>query len=155
MAVSRKTWLMLSATALLVPTAAEAKSSDNAAVSATPEAPAQDSSQTGSSAGSSSDAQTTGIQDIVVTAQQRGENLQKAAIAVAVVTGDRLIDNGVRGIDTLGKLVPAFVVASSSQGNLVFIRGVGNFSFTPNSDPATAYNFDGVYIGRSSATVGL
>ena len=162
MAVSRKTWLMLSATALLVPTAAEAKSPNFAAASASPEAtggaaaeaPAQDSSQTGSSAGSSSDAQTTGIQDIVVTAQQRGENLQKAALAVAVVTGDKLIDNGVRGIDTLGKLVPAFVVASSSQGNLVFIRGVGNFSFTPNSDPATAYNFDGVYIGRSSATVG-
>ena len=28
------------------------------------------------------------------------------------------------------------MVPGGSQGNLIFIRGVGNFSFTPNSDPA-------------------
>ncbi|QKR99797.1 TonB-dependent receptor [Sphingomonas sp. CL5.1] len=95
-----------------------------------------------------------GLQEVVVTAQQRGENLQKAAVPVAVVSGDDLLNSGIRGIDTLGKLVPSLVVAAGGQGNLIFIRGVGNFSFVASSDPAAAYNFDGVYVGRSSATFG-
>lgn len=96
----------------------------------------------------------TGLQDIIVTAQQRGENLQKAAVAVAVVSGADLLNSGTRGVDTLSRLVPSLEVAGSGQGNLIFIRGVGNFSFTANSDPAAAYNFDGVYVGRSSSTFG-
>ncbi len=96
----------------------------------------------------------TGLQDIIVTAQQRGENLQKAAVAVAVVSGADLLNSGTRGIDSLTKLVPSLVVSGGSQGNLIFIRGVGNFSFTANSDPAAAYNFDGVYVGRSSSSFG-
>ena len=88
------------------------------------------------------------------TAQQRGENLQKVAVAVAVVSGSDLINSGIRGIDQLGTLVPAIQIPNSSQGNFIFVRGVGNFSFTPNSDPAAAYNFDGVYVGRASSTLG-
>ena len=159
MAVSRKTWLMLSAAAMMAPHAAEAQpktrqallSADETATGS-PQAtgpsqeptPAQGSAQSGSS----TEPQSTGLQDIVVTAQQRGENLQKAAVPVAVVTGADLLASGVRGIDTLGKLVPSLVVAAGGQGNLIFIRGVGNFSFVASSDPAAAFNYDGVYTGR-------
>ena len=94
------------------------------------------------------------LEEVVVTAQQRGENVQKAAIPIDVVTGAGLLNSGIRGIDTLSNVVPALAVPASGQGNFIFIRGVGNFSFTPNSDPAAAYNYDGVYVGRSSATFG-
>lgn len=40
---------------------------------------------------------TTGLQDIVVTAQRRSENLQRAAIAVSAITGDDLAAAGVIG----------------------------------------------------------
>ena len=51
--------------------------------------------------------------------------------------------------------MPALTIQPTSTGNLVFIRGVGNFTLTPNSDPATAFNYDGVYIGRPTGTNGV
>ena len=96
----------------------------------------------------------TGLQEIVVTAQQRGENQQKAAIAIDVVKGSDLISSGVTNVESLGKLVPALTIEGTSNGSLVFIRGVGNFTFQPSSDPASAFNYDGVYVGRTSSNAG-
>ena len=94
------------------------------------------------------------LEEIIVTAQQRSESVQEAAVAVAVVTGEQLHDQGVTGLDSLNKLVPSVQIVASGQGNMIFVRGVGNFSFTASTDPATAFNYDGVYMGRSSSTVG-
>lgn len=170
MSFSGKTWLMLSASMLMVPTVAAAQTqpgqtepprSDQTTTAApgaagttasttSPQGP----SQVGQSQASQVPPEQAGLQEIIVTAQQRGENLQKAALPVAVVSGADLINSGVRGIESLGKLVPSVVVPGGSQGNLIFIRGVGNFSFTPNSDPAAAYIYDGIYVGRSSSSFG-
>ena len=165
MSVSRKCALMLSAAALAYPVTAGAQTSaprieqsTTAAPGSSPTAPSttspQGPAQVGQSQAAEAGATEAGLQEIVVTAQQRGENLQKAALPVAVVSGADLINSGVQGIEGLGKLVPSVVIPSSSQGTQIFIRGVGNFAFTPNSDPAAAYNFDGVYVGRSSSTYG-
>jgi len=149
MSVSRKNWLMLSAAGILVPALATAQTAPNQSASTS----SQSSVQVETSATSQA-SETVGLQEIIVTAQQRGENLQKAAVPVAVVSGSDLLDAGVHGVEALGKLVPALAVAGGGQGNLIFIRGVGNFSFVASSDPAAAYNYDGVYVGRSSATFG-
>ena len=169
---SRKTRLHLSATLLVaaLPTVARAQTqpgqaetpkSDQTTTAApgsagsTPSTTSpQGPSQVGQSQASETPTEQTGLQDIIVTAQQRGENLQKAAVPVAVVSGADLINSGVRGLESIGKLAPSIIVQGISQGNLVFIRGVGNFSFAPSSDPAAAFNFDGVYVGRSSSTFG-
>ena len=126
-------------------------SSGQAGSTTSPQGPAEVGQSASARTGNESQ---TGLQDIIVTAQQRGENLQKAAVAVAVVSGADLVNSNTRGIETLGKLVPSLIVSGGSQGNLIFIRGVGNFSYTANSDPATAYNFDGVYVARSSSSFG-
>lgn len=96
-----------------------------------------------------------GLGDIVVTAQRREENLQRAAVAVDVVSGADLVAAGVTQADRLNEQVPALTIQPTSTGNLVFIRGVGNFTLTPNSDPATAFNYDGVYVGRPTGTNGV
>ena len=96
-----------------------------------------------------------GLTDIVVTAQRREENSQRAAVAIDVVSGADLIAAGATQVARLNEQVPALTVQPTSTGNLIFIRGVGNFTLTPNSDPATAFNYDGVYVGRASATNGV
>ncbi len=96
-----------------------------------------------------------GLGDIVVTAQRRAENLQRAAVAVDVVSGSDLVAAGVTEAGRLSEQVPALTVQPTSTGNLIFVRGVGNFTLTPNSDPAIAFNYDGVYVGRPTSTVGL
>ncbi|WP_010188363.1 TonB-dependent receptor [Sphingomonas sp. PAMC 26605] len=96
-----------------------------------------------------------GLADIIVTAQRRSENLQRAAVAVSVVQGADLVAAGITQPGRLGELAPALTIQPSSTGNLIFLRGVGNFTLTPNSDPAIAFNYDGVYIGRPTSTNGL
>ena len=96
-----------------------------------------------------------GLGEIIVTAQRRSENLQRAAVAVSVVQGSDLVAAGITQPGRLGELAPALTIQPSSTGNLIFVRGVGNFTLTPNSDPAIAFNYDGVYIGRPTSTNGL
>lgn len=97
-----------------------------------------------------------GIQDIVVTAQRRSENLQRAAVAVSAVSGDELKAAGVTRPTDLTALVPALQVASAAGPyNLFYLRGVGNFNANAFSDSAIAFNFAGVYLGRPSSATGF
>lgn len=136
MSYSRKSWLLLSAAALLSPVAAFANDMADTAKS------------------SDASAEQGGLTEIVVTAQQRGENLQKAAVPLSVVTGEELVKSGIVGVDTLQRTVPALQVGNGATGNVIFIRGVGSFSIAPTSDPAVAFNYDNVYVGRSASTTG-
>lgn len=97
-----------------------------------------------------------GVSDIVVTAQRRSESLQRAALAVSVVSGDELTQAGVSQAQDLTKLVPALKLSTAGGGGTqITIRGVGNFAGNPYAEPAVAVNMDGVYLARSSGPTGL
>ena len=49
------------------------------------------------------------LEEIVVTAQRRSENLQKVAVAVSAISADDLVTAGVTDTTSLTKLVPALV----------------------------------------------
>ena len=91
---------------------------------------------------------------VIVTAQRRTEDLQGVPIAVDVIQGEDITLRGVTNLDSLQTLSPALTVQSTSSGNLIFLRGVGNFALTPNSDPAISFNYDGAFAGRPAATYG-
>jgi len=118
---------------------------------------AQDAAPTTAAAPAAQDAAApSGLADIVVTAQRRSENLQKAAIAVSAVSGSALANAGVTKPTELTALVPALQVApSAGPYSLFYLRGVGNFNGNALSDSAIAFNFDGVYVGRPSSTTGF
>ena len=112
-------------------------------------------SAVGPSSAGSSTADATGLADIVVTAQRVSESSQRAAVAIDVVTGGDLLQAGVSTAASLTELVPALTIQSAGPYNLLFIRGVGNFALTSYSDPAIAFNYDGVYIGRPTSFAGV
>ena len=92
----------------------------------------------------------TSLGEVVVTAQRRSENLQRAAVSVDAVTGGDLVKNGVTDATTLSNLVPGLSAPAAGGGNVFyFIRGVGNFTASPFSEPAVAVNQDNVYLGLS------
>lgn len=97
----------------------------------------------------------TQLSDIVVTAQRRAENSQRAGIPLSVIDGAALASAGISQADRLNELAPALTIQPSSTGNLIFLRGVGNFTLVSTSDPAIAFNYDGVYIGRPTSTTGV
>ena len=97
-----------------------------------------------------------GLTDIIVTAQRREENLQKAAIAVSAVSADQLVQGGVTDTTQLTNLVPSLQIAKAAGPYALFyLRGVGNFSSNALSDSAIAFNIDGVFVARPSSTSGV
>lgn len=96
-----------------------------------------------------------GIVDIVVTAQRREESSQRAAVAIDVVSTSTLENAGVVTASSLNAAVPSLYVSRGGGANTsFFIRGVGNFTNNGYSDPAVAFNVDGVYFGRPTSTSG-
>ncbi len=96
-----------------------------------------------------------GLAEIVVTAQRRSETAQRAALAIDVVTAESLQRTGVVTPTTLNAAVPSLYVTRGGGANTsFFIRGVGNFTNNAYSDPAVAFNVDGVYFGRPTSTTG-
>jgi len=70
-------------------------------------------------------AQPTELQELVVTAERRTENLQKTAIAATVLTADDLQREGVFTVDQLQFVSPSLAVNNFGQGNNIDIRGIG------------------------------
>ncbi len=97
-----------------------------------------------------------GLQDIIVTAQRRSENLQNAAIAVSAISANGLVDAGVTDAAQLTSVVPVLQIGSvTGPYNSFYLRGVGNFTTNALSDSAIAFSVDGVYFARSSAASGV
>jgi iron complex outermembrane receptor protein len=96
-----------------------------------------------------------GIPEIIVTAQRREENLQKAAIAVSAVAGDTLVRNSISQATDLTRLVPSLQIAPASSLTQIYLRGVGTFGSNAFAEQGVAFNLDGVYLSRPAAPAGL
>lgn len=106
---------------------------------------------TGGVAGTTTaETETGGLQEIIVTAQRRAENLQRAALAITAVPTDALVRAGVTDTTALTRVAPAIQIGTIG-GTLTtfYLRGVGNFTANSFSDAAIAVNLDGVPIVRS------
>lgn len=97
-----------------------------------------------------------GVEEVVVTAQRREENLQNVPIAVTAVSGEKLTALGVRNVSDLSTTTPSLVVRVSDPTSVpqIFIRGVGSSDFNvTSSSPVTVYA-DGVYINSQAGQIG-
>lgn len=95
-----------------------------------------------------------GLSVITVTAQRREESLQDAAIAINAISGDELATAGVTDATLLNQVAPSLYVTAGGGANAgYFVRGVGNFTNNGYTNPAIAFNLDGVYVGRPSSTI--
>ncbi len=100
------------------------------------------------------DADTAGVEDIVVTAQRRDERLQDVPIAVSVVTAIGAERAGISTTEALGVAVPALQFSrSTTNGGVPYIRGVGTTSATQGSQSPVAVYVDDVYIATASASM--
>jgi iron complex outermembrane receptor protein len=95
----------------------------------------------------------TQLEEVVITAEKREENLQKTPIAVTAVTGETLQALGVNSAIDLTQVVPNLAVSQYGNGANVAIRGVANVNQQENGDPAVAYSIDGVYMARQRAAL--
>jgi len=95
------------------------------------------------------------LEEILVTAQKRSENLQRTPAAITAITGDALVMAGATDIRAAQNLVPSVRFQAENASTEIYIRGVGSTLDLPNIEPPTAFNFNGVYIPREGTSVGL
>ncbi|MEH6828729.1 TonB-dependent receptor [Parasphingorhabdus sp.] len=96
-----------------------------------------------------------GIQEIVVTAQKRSENVQNVPIAISAFTAEALTERAVTSVASLSNLAPNVTLdagtpfSGSSAVLSAYIRGIGANDFAFNIDPGVGIYLDGVYLARS------
>lgn len=91
------------------------------------------------------------IEEVVVTAQKRSENLQDVPIAISAFTGENIEKMGAQSLTDLGKSTPGVEMNNDTALQPTYnIRGIQTSDFTVGSDPAVAVYVDGVYTGRGA-----
>src|SRR5580698_8176574 len=95
------------------------------------------------------------LQEVVVTAERRSENVQTVPIAITAFTADSLQQRNLTSVNALGDLTPGVTLDAGSPFSgdrsvlSASIRGVGQDDFAFNLNPAVGVYLDGVYLARS------
>lgn len=94
------------------------------------------------------------IEEIVVSARKRNENLQKVPLAVSVFSETELELRGASTTSDVALFTPNLIyeppggTSSTMSGANVFIRGIGQLDGDITFDPGVGIYLDGVYIPR-------
>ncbi|MGE3304229.1 MAG: TonB-dependent receptor, partial [Hyphomonadaceae bacterium] len=95
--------------------------------------------------------------EVVVTATGRETALQNVPIAVTALTGEALLNAGIRDLRQIEQLAPSYhfqTGQSNSAGTTAYIRGLGTGGDNPGFESAVGYFVDGVYRNRSGVALG-
>ena len=101
-------------------------------------------------------AQQTGVlEEVIVTAQKRAEDLQDTAIAITAISGSTMDDLNISNAQDYEAVVPSLSVRTSP--NRLFLRGIGRVTNSLGTEPGVAVYLDQIYtseigvLGRASS----
>ncbi len=88
------------------------------------------------------------LEEVIVTARKRSENIQETPVAVTAMSGFELRERGIVNARELAKSVPSLQIVEG-QSNQIFLRGVGQLSGLVRQNPSVSAYLDGVFIPRA------
>ena len=91
------------------------------------------------------------LEEVLVTATKREVGLQDVPIALTVMSGDKISEQGIDSLEDLAVFMPNVHIAEAGGGDQLFIRGIGsgvNYGF----EQSVGTFIDGVYFGRGQAS---
>lgn len=91
-----------------------------------------------------------GLEDIVVTAQKRSQNLQDVSATVQALTGEALAKSGINDVSRLEQLSPGLVFAKGGNDAKIALRGANSNSTFADNTSIVGFFVDGVFKPRSS-----
>jgi len=99
------------------------------------------------SAAASSEASSTELQEVIVTANRQQSNAQSVPISMTAISGSELQQEGANSLTSLNQLAPSlYVLEGIGAGTPRFsIRGISNTDITPISSTPVALYVDDVY----------
>ena len=90
------------------------------------------------------------LDEIIVTAQKREENLQNIALSVTALTPAALTNNGITRLTSLEVLVPGMNLSQSGNDPRIAMRGARTEGVLAGQDPAVSVYVDGIYRSQTS-----
>ncbi len=92
----------------------------------------------------------TQLEEVIVTAQFRSQNLQETPLAITAITGDMLEARSQTSIYEVAAQAPNVFLAPQAQANgsglIAYIRGVGQTDFNFALEPGVGLYVDDVYL---------
>ena len=91
-----------------------------------------------------------GVQDVVINARKRTENLQEIPAPITYVSGEQLQQDNIQNIRQFQQILPSFSwAASNPKQTNIGVRGIGNNGGNNDGiDPSVGVFVDGIYAGR-------
>ncbi|HEY0746970.1 MAG TPA: TonB-dependent receptor [Steroidobacteraceae bacterium] len=96
------------------------------------------------------------LEEIIVTAEKRSENLQDVPISVVAINAQQIQDAHITDIRSLAILTPGLTVTSEGNESITTarIRGIGTVGDNPGLESSVGVNIDGVYRPRNGVAFG-
>jgi iron complex outermembrane receptor protein len=94
------------------------------------------------------------VQEVVVTAQKRSENIQTVPISIQAISGKALTDLGVKSTTDLAQFAPNVEIAlPNGEGNqpIIAIRGIGLNDYDTNNAGPNGVYLDEVYLSSPAS----
>ncbi|WP_116368761.1 TonB-dependent receptor [Parahaliea mediterranea] len=93
---------------------------------------------------------TAALEEVIVTAQKKAENLQQVAVAVSAFSEDTIRNTGILDIGDVTAQTPSFSISSYNPTTPApYVRGVGTNSSSVGDDASVGVFIDEVYAGRA------
>ena len=96
------------------------------------------------------------LDEVIVTAEKRSENIQDVPISIIAMSAQQLQDAGVTDIKNMTVLTPGLTVTSTTNENSTTarIRGIGTVGDNPGLESSVGVVIDGVYRPRNGVGFG-
>ena len=94
-----------------------------------------------------------GLEEIIVTAQKRSQNLQQVPIVVSSISGDAARARGIDATTDLPSIAPGLQFNRTINAGLVFMRGVGGGFAAAGQEGPVAFYLDDIYVYSLNANM--
>ena len=96
------------------------------------------------------------LDEVIVTAEKRSQNMQDVPISVTAFSSQQMKDSGITDIKNLTVLTPGLTVTSTTDENSTTarIRGIGTVGDNPGLESSVGIVIDGVYRPRNGVGFG-
>ena len=90
------------------------------------------------------------VEEVVVTARKKAENLQDVPISVQAYSGEHVAEKGIIDLQTMAPTIPNFSYAQAiGAGDVLIMRGLGTFGSGPHLEQAVGQVFNGFFTTRA------
>lgn len=98
----------------------------------------------------------TQVEEVIVTAQKRAENLQDVPIAITAISGETAKKSGLTSFYDLGQYIPSFTsdMYGDARAARITLRGVASVQDNPGKQSSIGVFIDGVFMARTGMGAG-